>query len=89
MRSRWISGACVVALMAAGNAAVIASGGGGAGGDASKQQYKPGCGPKKNGGSNPSGTHTGPPGLVGGLTTGLPLLGSTSSSQTSTSPCPK
>ena len=61
MRSRPIYVGLAVALMAAGNGTVIAAGGG-SGGSAANAQYKPGCGPKKTNGVNPSGTHTGPPG---------------------------
>ena len=87
MRSRSIRVTCVVALMAAANGAVIASGAGSGNGSASQAQYKPGCGPKKGGGTNPSGTHTGPPGLVGSVTTAL--LGGSTTSSSQTSPCPK
>jgi hypothetical protein len=62
VRSRSIAALLTVALMAAGTGGVIAAGGGGGGGNASNSQYKPGCGPKKTNGTNPSGAHTGPPG---------------------------
>ena len=63
VKSRTIATLLTVALMAAGTGGVIAGGGhGGHNGNASKSQYKPGCGPKKTNGVNPSGTHTGPPG---------------------------
>jgi len=63
VKSRSIATLLTVALMAAGTGGVIAGGGhGGGNGNASKSQYKPGCGPKKTNGVNPSGTHTGPPG---------------------------
>jgi hypothetical protein len=63
VRSRSIAALLTVALMAAGTGGVIAGGGNGNGnGNASNSQYKPGCGPKKTDGVNPSGTHTGPPG---------------------------
>ena len=63
MRSRSVAALLAVALMAAGTGGVLAGGGNGhGGGSASKSQYKPGCGPKKTNGVNPSGTHTGPPG---------------------------
>ena len=63
VKSRTIATLLTVALMAAGTGGVIAGGGnGGHNGNASKSQYKPGCGPKKSNGVNPSGTHTGPPG---------------------------
>ena len=63
VKSRSIATLLTVALMAAGTGGVIAGGGhGGGNGNASKSQYKPGCGPKKTDGVNPSGTHTGPPG---------------------------
>ena len=63
LKSRSIAALLTVALMAAGTGGVIAGGGNGNGnGSASNSQYKPGCGPKKTNGVNPSGTHTGPPG---------------------------
>ena len=63
VKSRGIAALLTMALMAAGTGGVIAAGGsGGSGGSASNSQYKPGCGPKKTNGVNPSGTHTGPPG---------------------------
>jgi hypothetical protein len=62
VRSRSIAALMTVALMAAGTGGVIAGGGNGNSGNASNSQYKPGCGPKKTDGVNPSGTHTGPPG---------------------------
>jgi uncharacterized membrane protein len=63
LRSRSVAALLTVALMAAGTGGVIAGGGNGNGnGNASNSQYKPGCGPKKTDGVNPSGTHTGPPG---------------------------
>jgi hypothetical protein len=63
MRSKLTSVVLAVALMGTGGtAAVIAGGQGGGNGNAGKGQYKPGCGPKKSDGVNPSGTHTGPPG---------------------------
>ena len=62
-KSRGIAALLTLALMAGGTGGVIAAGGsGGSGGSASNSQYKPGCGPKKTDGVNPSGTHTGPPG---------------------------
>ncbi|MEA2375756.1 MAG: hypothetical protein QOD53_2219 [Thermoleophilaceae bacterium] len=64
LKSRSIAALLTVALMAAGSGGVIAAGGAG-GGSAANNQYKPGCGPKKTDGVNPSGTHTGPPGQVG------------------------
>jgi hypothetical protein len=64
VKSRGIAALLTMALMAAGTGGVIAAGGdGGSGGSASDSQYKPGCGPKNTLGVNPSGTHTGPPGL--------------------------
>jgi hypothetical protein len=53
--------------MAAGTGGVIAGNGNGNanGKSAAKSEYKPGYGPCKNGGTNPSGTHTGPPGQDG------------------------
>ncbi len=63
MKSRTLASVLTVALMAAGTGGVIAGNGNGNGnGNASNSQYKPGCGPKKTNGVNPSGTHTGPPG---------------------------
>jgi hypothetical protein len=62
LRSRTMAAFLTVALMAAGTGGVIAAGGGGGNGSAGNSQYKPGCGPKKTDGVNPSGTHTGPPG---------------------------
>ena len=63
VKSRSIATMLTVALMAAGTGGVIAGGGhGDHNQSASKSQYKPGCGPKKTNGVNPSGTHTGPPG---------------------------
>jgi uncharacterized membrane protein len=63
LKSRSVAALLTVALMAAGTGGVIAGGGNGnSGGSASNSQYKPGCGPKKTDGVNPSGTHTGPPG---------------------------
>jgi hypothetical protein len=64
VKSRGIAAFLTLALMAAGTGGVVAAGGdGGSGGNASNSQYKPGCGPKNTLGINPSGTHTGPPGL--------------------------
>jgi hypothetical protein len=63
LRSRGIAAVLTVALMAAGTGGVLAGhGNGNSGGSAANSQYKPGCGPKKSNGVNPSGTHTGPPG---------------------------
>jgi len=63
MKSRGIAALLAVALMAAGTGGVLAGGStGGSNGSSSNSQYKPGCGPKKTDGVNPSGTHTGPPG---------------------------
>ena len=63
LKSRSIAAILAVALMAGGTGGVIAAGGNGNGnGNAANSQYKPGCGPKKTDGVNPSGTHTGPPG---------------------------
>jgi uncharacterized membrane protein len=63
LKSRSVAALLTVALMAAGTGGVIAGGStGNSGGSASNSQYKPGCGPKKTDGVNPSGTHTGPPG---------------------------
>jgi hypothetical protein len=63
LKSRGIAAFLTLALMAAGTGGVIAgNGNGGGNGNAANSQYKPGCGPKKTDGVNPSGTHTGPPG---------------------------
>ena len=63
LRSRGMAAVLTLALMAAGTGGVLAGGGhGNGGGSSAKSQYKPGCGPKKSNGVNPSGTHTGPPG---------------------------
>ena len=63
LKSRGIAVVLTLGLMAAGTGGVLAGGGHGKGGGSSaKSQYKPGCGPKKSNGVNPSGTHTGPPG---------------------------
>ena len=63
LKSRSVAALLTVALMAAGTGGVIAGGTtGSSNGSASNSQYKPGCGPKKTDGVNPSGTHTGPPG---------------------------
>ena len=61
VKSRSIATLLTLALMAAGTGGVIAASGGPPP-SASTSQYKPGCGPKKTDGVNPSGTHTGPPG---------------------------
>src|SRR4051794_12452388 len=63
VRSRVLVALCAVGLMAAGTGGVLAAGGGGSSdSSAAKSEYKPGVGPCKNGGTNPSGTHTGAPG---------------------------
>ena len=63
MRSKLVSvGLAIGALTTGGTAAVIAGGQSGGDGNGGKGEYKPGCGPKKSDGVNPSGTHTGPPG---------------------------
>jgi hypothetical protein len=62
VKSRGIAALLAVALMAAGTGGVLAGGTGGPTPSSSDSQYKPGCGPKKTDGVNPSGTHTGPPG---------------------------
>lgn len=63
LRSRGMAAVLTLALMAAGTGGVLAGGGNGhSNGSSAKTQYKPGCGPKKTNGVNPSGTHTGPPG---------------------------
>ena len=63
VKSRSIATLLTLALMAAGTGGVIAaSSNNSKPGNAATSQYKPGCGPKKTNGVNPSGTHTGPPG---------------------------
>src|SRR5436309_12023906 len=63
LRSRGMAALLTLALMAAGTGGVLAGGGNGHSNHSSAStQYKPGCGPKKTNGVNPSGTHTGPPG---------------------------
>lgn len=62
LKSRIVVALLTLGLMAGGTGGVIAAGGGNSGGNASNSQYKPGCGPKKTNGVNPSGTHTGQPG---------------------------
>jgi hypothetical protein len=63
VRSRSLAVGLSFALMIGGTGGVIAGGGGGnSHRNSGKSEYKPGCGPKKSGGVNPSGTHTGPPG---------------------------
>ena len=63
LRSRGLAVFLTLALMAGGTGGVIAGNGNGNGnGNAGGSQYKPGCGPKKSDGVNPSGTHTGQPG---------------------------
>ena len=62
VKSRSIATLLTLALMAAGTGGVIAASSGGPTPSAQNSQYKPGCGPKKTDGVNPSGTHTGPPG---------------------------
>jgi hypothetical protein len=61
VRTRSVVVAVSVLLMAGGTGAVLAAGGGLGHGNAANSQYKPGCGPKKTNGVNPSGTHTGQP----------------------------
>lgn len=67
VRSRLLIALCTVGLMAAGTGGVIAGNGNGSSKDksAAKSEYKPGYGPCKNDGTNPSGVHTGPPGKPG------------------------
>jgi hypothetical protein len=60
VRSRIVTLMLVLGLMVSGGTAGVLAGGGG-GGKGQDSQYKPGCGPKKSGGVNPSGTHTGQP----------------------------
>ena len=67
LRSRLTAALLALGLMVAGTGGVIAANGGNGNGNsgAAKSEYKPGYGPCKNGGVNPSGTHTGPPGKPG------------------------
>ena len=61
LRSRGLAAFLAVALMAGGTGGVIAGKGNGkSNGSSGNSQYKPGCGPKKSNGVNPSGSHTGP-----------------------------
>ena len=63
LKSRITVALLSLGLMAAGTGGVIAASGGVPGKpDAASSQYKPGYGPCKNDGVNPSGTHTGAPG---------------------------
>ncbi len=66
MYARIATAVLTVGLLAAATGGVIAQDGGGSGGQsAAKSEYKPGLGPCKTDGQNPSGTHTGPPGQPG------------------------
>ena len=66
MLTRALTAAVTIGLMAIGTGAVIAQSGGSSNGQsAAKSEYKPGYGPCKNDGTNPSGVHTGPPGQPG------------------------
>ena len=61
VRSRIVTMMLVLGLVVSGGTAgVLATGS--SGGSSGGTQYKPGCGPKKSDGVNPSGTHTGQPG---------------------------
>jgi hypothetical protein len=62
LRSRTTAVFLSLALMVGGTGGVMAAKGGNgkSQGSAGNSQYKPGCGPKKTNGVNPSGTHTGP-----------------------------
>jgi hypothetical protein len=61
--SRILIALSTLALLAIGTVGVVAAGGGSSNGQsAAASEYKPGLGPCKDGGTNPSGTHTGPPG---------------------------
>jgi hypothetical protein len=63
LRSRLTVALLSLGLMVGGTGGVIAAkGGNGKGNGAAKSQYKPGVGPCKQGGTTPSGTHTGAPG---------------------------
>ncbi len=65
LKSRSVAALLSVALMAAGTGGVLAATSNNSS-NSSTNQYKPGCGPKKTNGVNPSGTHTGPPGQSDG-----------------------
>src|SRR2546421_3339534 len=63
VKSRSIATLLTLALMAGGTGGVIAAtNNGGPTPSAQNSQYKPGCGPKKADGANPSRTRTGLPG---------------------------
>jgi hypothetical protein len=65
VKSRIVTLALVIGLMSAGTTAGVLAGGDdllGVAKNAADSEYKPGCGPKKDDGVNPSGTHTGQPG---------------------------
>ena len=67
LKSRLTVALLALGLMTAGTGGVLAgnSGSNGNGNGAANSQYKPGYGPCKTNGVNPSGTHTGPPGKPG------------------------
>ena len=66
MTFRLLTALATVVLMAIGTGAVIAAGDAGSNGQsAAKSEYKPGYGPCRDDGTNPSGVHTGPPGRPG------------------------
>jgi len=66
LRSRLTVALLSLGLMVGGTGGVLAAKGDNDKSDgAAKSQYKPGYGPCKNGGTNGSGTHTGPPGRPG------------------------
>jgi hypothetical protein len=64
VKSRLTVALLALGLMTAGTGGVIAATGGtpGSNNGAARSQYKPGVGPCKTDGVNPSGTHTGAPG---------------------------
>lgn len=63
MTARILTALTTLGLLLAATGGVVAAGGGDSGGQsAAKSEYKPGLGPCKDDGTNPSGTHTGPPG---------------------------
>src|SRR5688500_18645635 len=61
LRSRLTIALLSLGLMVGGTGGVIAAKGGNGNNGAAKSQYKPGIGPCKQGGTTPSGTHTGAP----------------------------
>ncbi len=62
LKSRMVVALVALGLMAGGTGGVLAATKSPSTGGASSSQYKPGVGPCKSDGVNPSGTHTGAPG---------------------------